>query len=288
MRELFREISKDQVDLFGLVLSSCGIPHEIKKGAAGWVLGVEDDDYGRGLQVIEEYLRENGPGAGENAGPRQHWDTSRAGLWMAGLLLGCHVAAILHTDRGALFREYGASAFHILQGQLYRTVTSLTLHANWFHLAGNLAGITLFGSAVCAVTGWGTGCLMILTSGMAGNLLNAFLHRTEHLAVGASTAVFGTVGILAVQQFMRKRKTPHGNIRAWVPMGAGLALLAFLGTGEKADLMAHLFGFLAGIGLGALEGLFFNRPKALGRQAFCLVLAISILGLAWMWPLFNL
>ena len=40
-----------------------------------------------------------------------------------------------------------------------------------------------------------------------------------------------------------------------VVIAASLALLALLGTGPHADLLAHLFGFLLGGGLGLIAAL---------------------------------
>ena len=70
-----------------------------------------------------------------------------------------------------------------------------------------------------------------------------------HRSVGASTAVFGAVGILAALSLVRHR---HYLQRRWLlPVAAALALLALLGTeGKNTDLGAHLFGFVSGIVLG--------------------------------------
>ena len=38
----------------------------------------------------------------------------------------------------------------------------------------------------------------------------------------------------------------------WIPLAAGLALLALLGTSERADLLAHATGFIVGLPLGAM------------------------------------
>ena len=42
----------------------------------------------------------------------------------------------------------------------------------------------------------------------------------------------------------------------WVP----LALLAMLGVGPHADVLAHLFGFVVGGGLGLVTALTVRRP----------------------------
>ncbi len=50
-------------------------------------------------------------------------------------------------------------------------------------------------------------------------------------------------------------------MKAWLPLGAGLALLSMLGSGgERTDLMAHLFGFMTGLILGAFYGVLVKQP----------------------------
>ncbi|MFC1817426.1 rhomboid family intramembrane serine protease [Thermodesulfobacteriota bacterium] len=170
---------------------------------------------------------------------------------------------------------------HILDGQYYRTATALMLHANGLHLAGNLLGIALFGTAVCSVTGWGVGGLMILMSGIAGNFVNAALYRTGHISIGASTAVFGAVGFLAAHQFFKKVSLPGQHIKAWLPLGGGLALLGLLGSGQHVDLTAHLFGFGSGIVFGLGYGLLIKHPASTRYQIASFLSVVSILTVAW-------
>jgi len=156
------------------------------------------------------------------------------------------------------------------------------IHASAVHLAGNMLGIAIFGTAVCTITGWGVGWFMILATGVLGNLMNAVLYKTGHLSIGASTAVFGAVGILAAHQFFKKFRLPGQRMRAWLPLGAGLALLSILGSGEHADLTAHLFGFMAGLILGAFYGVLVKQPAARTYQICFLLIAISVLVISWM------
>jgi hypothetical protein len=114
--------------------------------------------------------------------------------------------------------------------RVYRCATALLLHADAAHIAGNMAGMGLFGGAVCVVTGSGVGWLMILASGIFGNLMNALAYETGHMSVGASTAVFGAVGILCAFQAVNAAKTGKGWKRTALAFGSGVALLAFLGN----------------------------------------------------------
>ena len=203
------------------------------------------------------------------------------GVWGALVLLAIHIA-IYRTHNSALFiHALGASSSGILQGDLFRSATALLIHASHLHLAGNMVGIAIFGSALCSLTGWGTGWLLITLTGIFGNLLNALLQGAGHLSVGASTAVFGAIGILATLQFIKKIRQPGNGFRALLPLGGGLALLAMLGSGPHTDLMAHLFGFLSGGAIGVFYGIWIKRPLSNSYQLLFLVLTIGILTGAW-------
>jgi membrane associated rhomboid family serine protease len=187
----------------------------------------------------------------------------------------------LNHEAGAFVKTYGLAVYEVLHGELYRTVTSLFIHADTLHLAGNVLGISLFCTAVCQIAGPGVGWLMILFTGLGGNLMNAFLYKAHHLSVGSSTAVFGAVGILAGYQFLKKLGPRGRRSKAWLPLAGGLALLAFLGAGEHADLTAHLFGFLVGIVVGVLYAFLASRPGGKLCQASALAAALMIVLLAW-------
>ena len=97
--------------------------------------------------------------------------------------------------------------------------------------------------------------------------------RRDFVSIGASTAVFGALGALAVLPQLRRR--------AWVPLGAGMALLAFLGTSGRSDLAGHLCGFAAGVALGAGA----SRLPPLRSRAAQAALALAVAAvpvLAWL------
>ncbi len=243
---------------------------------------VNDTEHAKAINTIEQYLKENHDfhQTDEPLCPEYH--KTFTGLWVSVILLASHVVITTGNDSEILIRTYGSSAFHILRGELYRSVTSLMIHANVAHLAGNMLGIAIFGTAVCTITGWGIGWFMILATGVLGNLMNAVLYKTGHLSIGASTAVFGAVGILAAHQFFKKFRLPDQRMKAWLPLGAGLAILSILGSGEHTDLTAHLFGFMAGLILGAFYGIFAKPPAARAYQMCFLLIALSVLVMSWM------
>jgi len=282
MSVVLKNLSEDDADTYRLVLSSTGISYYLREDGHRWDILVNDTDYEKALIVIEEYLEEN-PEVQKTEDPLYYeYQRTFTGIWVSMLLIACHVA-IATGDKSDLFvRTYGSSAFHILHGELYRSVTSLMLHAGPLHLMGNIAGIAIFGTAVCTIMGWGVGWFMILATGIVGNLTNALLYTSGHISVGASTAVFGAIGILSASQFFKKFKQSGQKIKAFLPLSCGLALLGILGSGEHSDLMAHLFGFLAGIVLGSLYSIFVKEPKTKGYQAGSLLLTLCLLAMAWL------
>ncbi len=175
-----------------------------------------------------------------------------------------------------------ADAGKILAGQWWRLLTALTLHADLFHLFGNLAigGVVIV--CLCRELGSGLAWSLLLGSGFLGNLANAWLHSSEHRSVGASTAVFGALGILAALSLVRNR---HQLLRRWLlPFAAAVALLALLGTeGKQTDLGAHLFGFLFGIGLGLPAGYLLVRHGRPGRLLNALLALVSAMAVIFAW-----
>ncbi|MCJ7539157.1 MAG: rhomboid family intramembrane serine protease [Desulfobacterales bacterium] len=279
---LFENLTRDRADTYGLVLSAYHLPHSIIRSGNGWEIWVDDAVRDRALDLILKYIEENPDLSIADDQETQVYKKTFSGIWVCLLLLACHIVANRSDDVEKIVREYGASAFDIMNGEIYRTVTSLMLHSDYPHLAGNIAGIGIFGTAVCSITGAGVGWLMILLSGILGNLANAALFRYGHISIGASTAVFGAVGILAAYQLCRKIKIADQRMKAWLPIAGGLALLSFLGTGLHSDLTAHLFGFVAGVCLGLIYALYLYRLVEKKHQIYCMAATIGTVALSWL------
>jgi membrane associated rhomboid family serine protease len=175
-----------------------------------------------------------------------------------------------------------ADAAGIRAGAWWRVFTALTLHADLHHLAGNMASLALLGHQVTARFGGGLGWLLVLAAAAAGNAAAALLLNPDGVSVGASTAGFAALGLLAA--WRAARRGAHTGVfdrRTWLPVAAGLALLALLGTGPRSDLGAHALGFAA----GALAALPFRRadhgPRSARIQAALQLLALCVLMYAW-------
>jgi len=96
--------------------------------------------------------------------------------------------------------------------------------------------------------------------------------------VGASTAVFGAIGVLGGLQFGRKRRRRG----AWLPVAGSLALLAMLGSDPGADIVAHLFGLLVGGVLGLAAALLVARPPGRPVQWGLALGALAAIAGSWL------
>jgi len=284
---LYENLTQDQVNDYTLVLNSYDLSYTVKNSSHGWEIWVESSHHEKAVDLIERYKLENPrrPAFEKTSSPQ--YEKTYTAVWASLALLTIYLATN-HSDRAAqILSVYSASAFYIIDGEVYRTVSSLMLHAGYVHLTGNIAGIALFGTAVCTITGAGVGWLIVLLSGILGNLLNAILFQHSHHSIGASTAVFGAIGFLSSYRFCNKIIIKAQRTRAWLPLAGGLALLGFLGAGIRSDLTAHLFGFLAGIALGLMYALFLHPIIQKRHQKFYLALTIGLIGISWLWPLIT-
>ncbi|MFQ6024262.1 MAG: rhomboid family intramembrane serine protease, partial [Acidiferrobacterales bacterium] len=251
---------------WALVLVAEGLSPSIWQDSSGFVLGVPSEEAERAAAALSAYERENPPAPPEYDEPAGLAHLSVA-LGVSAALFGFFLVTGPWNPAVPWFEHGAADAARILLGESWRTVTALTLHADLKHVLANVIGCTLFLTAVCRSLGPGLGCLLVLLAGAGGNGVNALFYGSLHVSVGASTAVFGALGALGGLGVVRRRRRGARGRHAWVPIAAGLALLAMLGAaGERVDLLAHLFGFLVGGVLGTIVAFAMTRRPREGIQ----------------------
>lgn len=275
---------------WGLVLTARGIPHALRRQGRGWRLYVPRRRAAEALAEIGAYADERAnrplpdPGAEPPRPPVWPEVLAVVGLLTAvfGLLLGDFA--------GLPWREIGAGdSTAMLGGQWWRAVTALTLHADPAHLLGNAACGALFLCLLCRETGLGLGFGLCLAAGVGGNLVKVAVQGPGMHFLGASTAVFGALGVLGGVRLLAWRGQPR--IGRAVTAGAVFMLLAMLGAGTEdgrpVDLAGHLFGFACGGVLGLAAGWRVERRGRPGPVIQLLSGGAALAGLvaAWAWPL---
>jgi rhomboid protease GluP len=187
------------------------------------------------------------------------------------------------------WQELGRNdAVLFFRGQWWRTITSLTLHADAAHLVSNLAWGAILGALVASDLGVGAGLFAMLLAGVAGNTMATFLADEGYRSLGASTMVFGILGILCAirtwEGWQRNQKEQSGRLIRlvpWLPILAGVAIFGIYGSAPGADLLGHACGFAAGIVIGALQPGCRNAYASRPLQFFLGAAAAAVVVFAW-------
>jgi membrane associated rhomboid family serine protease len=236
-----------------LVLAAAKIPHQVLHDQGGSIIVVPAEHSAHASDEIAIYDEANPPVV---AKPRKtvRYQNAMPGI-AAYVLVVCGVAWLAGSSAFGenWFLAGRVDGVLIRAGELWRIVTALTLHTGLGHLAGNLVFGALFGLFAGRILGSGVAWFAIVTTGALGNLLNTLVLSPDHRSIGASTAVFAALGIVAGYVWRGKLMSQERWVYRNGPIVGGLALLMYTGTGDKnTDIGAHLFGFLCGFGGGIL------------------------------------
>ncbi len=272
--------SRKQADLILVVLASQSVRAVIDTAPDGSChILVPDDDVFKARQKLKKYASENKM----IPRPAPHVPT---GIFFSPTVLALvFCLAAVHyiiTTRGLhkqAILDFGSSSYYLSQGQSFRAVTALFLHSDTEHLLGNMAGLLVLAGPLLRVTGYGQGLLLLLAAGTAGNLISESFGRDLRLSIGASTAVMAAAGLLGARRMTIGAESGHSvfpKLKALAPFAAAATLTAMFSHGENTDVSAHLFGFLAGTGIG-LCYYPLSAPLSgpvIGRISFGIVLGI--------------
>jgi membrane associated rhomboid family serine protease len=276
---------REQAEAWDFVLEAVVIPHRVGLTEEGWAVLVPPQLVATALAALdaadqeasEEPAREpQAPDHGRSLVGLAAAVTIAAFFWVSGPRAGA--------DAGGWFRVGSGVAGPIVHGQWWRAVTALTLHSDISHVTGNAVAFLVFLSALGRWLGGGVALFATLLAGATGNLLTAYVYGSPHNVVGASTATFAALGLLAGLQFLRRysARTVGRGKRAFLAVAASLGLFAMLGVGERSDMLAHASGLAVGLGFGLLLGHFVRRPVKPPAQAICLLATVATVAGAWL------
>lgn len=187
------------------------------------------------------------------------------------LIAAVNVAVFLYltlggpTEDGEYMLEHGAMYVPWLleYGEYYRLFTSLFLHFGFPHLFNNMIMLLMVGWNLELEMGTIRFLITYLVSGLAGNILSAWLDiRAGEYAVsaGASGAVFGITGALLYVVIRN-----HGRLRDISGRGMLFMVVICLYYGFSStgvDNAAHVGGLAAGFLCGIL--LYWKRQRKNG------------------------
>ena len=267
-----------------LVLIAVGLKTEIRRSMWGWRLMTPRSQEQLANHHLRLYKVEN-----RTVQNRQDPLMFRVG-WqgiLAYLILIWGIFLLDHLTANRIFRDGALYAGAVFDGYWFLTITALTLHSDFQHILGNSIIGVIVSWVACRYFGVGLGWLLILLSGVLGNFLNAFVRPDTFASIGASTAIFGGIGLIC--GFIVHRRYVRGRSMTFnfAPLVAAIAFFLLFGIGSaNTDVVGHFMGMLAGIFLGFLVGNI--DPRWLGKtgQIMACILTLGAVLYAWMRVLF--
>ncbi len=207
----------------------------------------------------------------------------RATFTLLALLAATYVWTWLAGAMGTPFGlvAYGANApVLVAAGEWYRLLAANFLHLNLLHLYLNGIALFLLGALLERLVGpWRFSCIY-LASAVAGASAS-LLASSAAFSVGASTAVFGLLGALAVINWRYRGSLPSGfaqPLRWWlIIVGLNAALPLVVPT---IDWVGHVAGFLTGALVAAVTSVGASAKDLARPAGMVLKVATAALGAA--------
>jgi membrane associated rhomboid family serine protease len=260
--------SRQQAEEWSLVLLSQQLESVVEQTNENglWQLSVPSDQCGRALRILRQYKIENRvrpllPLTGQKL--MFDWGN----LWFFAVLIAVFIGNETAGGNLTAWGRMDSTAF--LSGQWWRPATAILLHHDLPHLIANAVIGMLFLGVAGGLFGTGRAFLISFSSGLLANLAACWFHPGGYLAVGASGAVMGTLGLITSHSLFDRSGDGTAPQRTLRGVAGGLLLLILLGFDPqpRTDVLAHVFGFSIGLLLGALTEAFRHRKILLQPPA---------------------
>lgn len=149
-------------------------------------------------------------------------------------------------DLGGGLARWGMQPLAIaLDGEWFRLVSSMFLHAGWLHIAFNMYVLYILGSPLERVLGHGRFLTLYMLSGIGGSVASYWFSAVNTLSVGASGAIFG----LMAAWIVIGRRLDRDVTQIIFLLGINVVLGFVIGG---IDWRAHLGGAVTGAVVGLI------------------------------------
>ncbi len=183
-------------------------------------------------------------------------------------------------DIGALYIPYV-----LVDHEYWRLFTSMFLHDGILHLAFNMWALWAIGGFVEAAVGRVKFVILYFLSGFAGSVLVLVAAPANSLVVGASGAIFGIFGALAVHAFLNRGRDFQSRALLNNVIFLLVINLVFTFSAGRISWQAHIGGLL--VGAATMYALMLGgrkdpRAKFGTGDALALVaIALVLVAVAW-------
>lgn len=158
----------------------------------------------------------------------------------------------------------------IAQGQYYRLLTAMFLHAGFTHLLFNMLSLWWIGGPLEAALGRARYLALYAVSGLAGSALTYLLAAPNAPSLGASGAIFGLFGATGV--LMRRLNYDMRPLFALLVIN----LIITFTPGFNIAWQAHVGGLVAGVVTGYAMVHAPRRNRALIQYGTCALVLVAV------------
>ncbi|NGP46255.1 rhomboid family intramembrane serine protease [Bacillaceae bacterium SIJ1] len=138
----------------------------------------------------------------------------------------------------------------IAEGEYWRLITPIFLHAGIAHVIFNCFSLVLFGPALENILGRVRFLILFFGSGILANIITFFIGPETLSHVGSSGAVYGLFGIYVYMIFNRKDLIDRMNAQIIIIILVIGIIMSVFNT--NVNIYGHLFGFVSGAALAPL------------------------------------
>ena len=149
----------------------------------------------------------------------------------------------LNTSTNMILQYGQVNLYVIYYGSYYQLLTSLFVHANIAHIAGNMVFLLIFGLRGEEMFSLPEYLSIYFLGGLTGNLFSLLLLPLNTPSVGASGAIFAMFGAATIYA---RRSFSQSIIGALIYA----FFLLFLSSGPGVNNFAHIGGLVAGLLIG--------------------------------------
>ncbi|MEK6848439.1 MAG: rhomboid family intramembrane serine protease [Nanoarchaeota archaeon] len=185
-------------------------------------------------------------------------------LWLVLACIGVFILQLVFLP----FTEIFLLKADVAAFQPWRFVTSIFLHGSFIHLLLNVFALAFFGLILEKTIGSKPFIILFFISGVLASITAGFFYQKS---LGASGAIFGIIGMLAVLRPMMTVwafSLPMPLFVASILWAIADVLGVFFPSGTAN--MAHLSGLIVGVG----AGLWFRTKQTYGENRYTTKIAV--------------
>ena len=161
------------------------------------------------------------------------------------LFLACFIFGDGATDINTLIKFGANTSYYTKNGQLYRLLTCIFLHAGLVHLLCNMYSLYVIGPQIESFYGKTKYIFIFIFSGICGSILSLAFASDNLVSVGASGAIFGLLGSILIFGYHYRVYLGNAMKSQIIPVIILNLMIGFLVTG--IDNFAHIGGLIGGV-----------------------------------------